>query len=76
MNLILLFSNTGGKDIIHISRENHFNNIKRSDYDITEFQRALANAAFTETGFSTIFTLKKIIFFSIYYRWIMACIIN
>ncbi len=48
---ILFFSNTGGTDINVIAQRNHYDNIERSDYDITEFQRALANAAYGEKGF-------------------------
>jgi hypothetical protein len=51
IDFILFFSNTGGKEINRISKENYLNNIKRSDYNIAEFQRALANAAYSETGF-------------------------
>ncbi|CAF3875477.1 unnamed protein product, partial [Rotaria sp. Silwood1] len=42
--------NTGGKDINVIAQNNHFASIQRKDYNITEFQRALANAAFSEPG--------------------------
>jgi len=48
--IFIFLSNTGGKEIIRISRENYFNNVKRSDYNITELQRALANAAHSEKG--------------------------
>lgn len=48
--IFIFLSNTGGKDIIQIARENYFQNVKRADYDILELQKALANAAFSETG--------------------------
>lgn len=44
-------SNTGGIDINRIAQRNYFENIKREDYDVLEFQKALANAAFAEKGF-------------------------
>ncbi|CAF4087688.1 unnamed protein product, partial [Rotaria sordida] len=46
----LFFSNTGGKEINTIAHNNHFASIERNNYNITEFQRALANAAFSEPG--------------------------
>jgi hypothetical protein len=42
-----------------IAQKNHLASVKRSDYNITEFQRALANAAFSEPGFEIIFRLIK-----------------
>ena len=49
--IFIFLSNTGGTDIVRIARENYFNNIPRKDYNIVEIQKALANAAFSETGF-------------------------
>jgi hypothetical protein len=46
-----LFSNTGGQDINRIAQKNYFDNIERTDYNIAEFQRTLANAAYSEKGF-------------------------
>ena len=43
-------SNTGGSVINEIAQRYHFESIKRSDYNVTEIQRALANAAFNEPG--------------------------
>lgn len=43
-------SNTGAKEVNVIAQNNHFAAIERRDYNITEFQRALANAAFAEAG--------------------------
>ncbi|UJR09216.1 hypothetical protein I4U23_013464 [Adineta vaga] len=48
--IFIFLSNTGGKDINIIAQNNHFSSIERRDYNITEFQRALANAAFSEAG--------------------------
>jgi hypothetical protein len=50
---IFLFSNTGGKEINEIAQKYHLDSIKRDTYDVTIFQRALANAAFNEPGFLT-----------------------
>ena len=35
-----------------IAQEYHFAAIERDQYDVTKFQRALANAAFNEPGLS------------------------
>jgi len=48
--IFIFLSNTGAKEIVRISRENYFNNVERIDYNITELQRALANAAHDEKG--------------------------
>lgn len=58
--LIQNFSNTGGKEINTISLNYYFSSVSREDYNITEFQRALANAAFTERGWFLI--RKKILY--------------
>ncbi|CAF4720812.1 unnamed protein product, partial [Rotaria sp. Silwood2] len=48
--IFIFLSNTGGKEINVIAQNNHFASIQRNNYNITEFQRALANAAFSEPG--------------------------
>ncbi|CAF3893325.1 unnamed protein product [Rotaria magnacalcarata] len=48
--IFIFLSNTGGKEINMIAHKNHFAAIKRENYNIAEFQRALANAAFSEAG--------------------------
>ncbi|CAF1060585.1 unnamed protein product [Rotaria sordida] len=48
--IFIFLSNTGGKEINTIAHNNHFASIERNNYNITEFQRALANAAFSEPG--------------------------
>ena len=72
--IFIFISNTGGKEIIQIARENYFKNVKRSDYDILELQKALANAAFAETGEKE--NERTNDSHSSIFRWIMACIIN
>lgn len=48
--IFIFISNSGGKEMIQIARENYLKNVKRSDYNILDLQKALANAAFSETG--------------------------
>jgi hypothetical protein len=69
------FSNTGGTDIIRIARENYFNNIQRRDYSIVDIQKALANAAFSETGLCRFSLFIKSIFSSLGGLW-HASLIN
>ena len=70
--IFLFLSNTGGMEINRIAQENYFASIPRENYNITQLQRALANAAFSESGF--FMSTMEISIFLVVFRWTVACL--
>ncbi|CAF0725317.1 unnamed protein product [Didymodactylos carnosus] len=48
--IFIFLSNTGGTSMIRLAQKYHLSGIKRDNYNVVEFQKALSNAAFNEEG--------------------------
>ncbi|CAF1004513.1 unnamed protein product, partial [Didymodactylos carnosus] len=48
--IFIFLSNTGGTSMIRLAQQYYASGIKREKYNVTEFQKALSNAAFNEEG--------------------------